>query len=155
MTTDEDAPLRGFVAAAAAHDVNANGRFALHAVVHALEPMIEPALLERIEVDGRIRRELRLSGVAYARTAVSPGTDDEPLRALLVLAQSGEVQVRHLQGPGVVPTRHVVDGDVLVVGEGTADLDPHLLPHRILAAMAHGLDQPLLVVGGELQRRGA
>src|ERR1700680_935963 len=99
MTTDEDAPLRGFVAAAAAHDVNANGRFALHAVVHALEPMIEPALLERIEVDGRIRGELRLSGVAYARTAVSPGTDDEPLRALLVLAQSGEVQVRHLTRP--------------------------------------------------------
>src|SRR2546429_344219 len=82
---DEHPTLRGLVSVTAAHDIDAHRCLAVDAVVDTLQPMIEPALLEGVEIDGRVGRELRIARVARVRAAMGPGSDNQPLRALLAL----------------------------------------------------------------------
>jgi len=140
MAADEHAPFRRLVRVPSAHHVDPHRRLAVDTVVDALEPPIEPAQLEGVEIDGGIGRELRVPRVAETRAAVGPGAYDESLQALLVRAEPGEVQVRDLQRPGVVPAGHVIDGDVLVVIEMIDDFHAHVAVEGIAAAVAHGTD---------------
>src|SRR5579862_9581353 len=84
VAADEHPAFGSLVRIAAAHHVDVYGRLALDAVVDALQPVVEPTLLECLEIDGRIGRELRLSGEVGFRTTVSPRANDEALQAVLV-----------------------------------------------------------------------
>src|SRR6516225_5361152 len=83
MAADEHAPFRRLVRVPSAHHVDPHRRLAVDTVVDALEPPIEPAQLEGVEIDGGIGRELRVPRVAETRAAVGPGAYDESLQALL------------------------------------------------------------------------
>jgi hypothetical protein len=76
------------VGIAAAHNVDPDGRFALDSVIDALKPMVEPSGPKRIEIEGRVRRELRLSGETAGLTTVRPWSDNETLKALLCLSST-------------------------------------------------------------------
>src|SRR5207247_9805425 len=49
------------VRVAAAHDEDADGRLAVHAVVDPLQPVVEPAPMEGLEIKAGVRSELRLA----------------------------------------------------------------------------------------------
>src|SRR5581483_9388233 len=103
MATDKNPAFGSLMAIAAAHHVNADRRLAIYAIVDMLQNVIEPAQLKGIQIDGGIRSELRFSGVADIGLAVNPGADNQPLRTLLGPAQTGVVEICHLQGPRIVP----------------------------------------------------
>src|SRR6185369_1878424 len=96
-TADEDPPFRRAVAVATAHHEDTHRRLAIDAVVRALEPAIEPAELERLDVDGGIAAELRLAREAAPLPAVRPRPHDQAQRALLRL---GELHVVEVGGLG-------------------------------------------------------
>ena len=83
-----------------------------------------------------------------------PRSDDQPLQALLGLAQLDVVQVRDLHAPRVVPARHVIDRNVLVLRDMVDYARAVILPERVIVAVTHGLDQPRFVVGREFEWRG-
>jgi len=148
----KDPALGGFMAIAAAHDKDADRWLAIHSIADVLEPVIEPALFESIEVNGRIRTKLRLSGVAPGASAMRPRPHDEPLQTFLRLPQRDVIQVRNLRAPGVVPTAEVIDGNVLVLGRVLHHVRARILPERVIVAVRHRLDQPFFIVRIEFQR---
>ena len=152
---DEDPPLGRPARVPAAHHEDAHGCAALDPVVRALQPAVEPALAERVHVESRVGAELGVAGERHLLSAVRPRPDDQPVRATLGSAQLDVVEVRHRRPPRVVPAGHVVHGHVLVLGEMVDHGGSHVRPECVGVPVAHRLDQPLLVVGGEAQRGGA
>ena len=153
MPADENAPFRRLVSVAAAHNVNPDGRFAIHAVVDALQPVIEPSQMERIEIQRRIVRELGFSRVSIVLAAMNPRPDNQPLEALLGPAQLDKIQIRDLRSPGIVPAGGVVFGNVFILRQMIDDAGAGVFPELVIVSMAHRLDQPGFVIGGEFQRR--
>ena len=151
----EDAALGRFVRIAAAHDVDPDGRLAVHSVVYALQPVIEPPQVKRREVERRVRGELRFAGVARVLTAMNPRSDDQPLQALLGPAQLDVIQVGDRSAPGVVPARGVVFRNVLVLRQVVHYAGAGVLPEGVVVAVAHRLDQPGFIIRGELERSRA
>ncbi len=93
-----------------AHDEELDRRLGLRAVVDALEPVVEPALLHRFEVHLRARPRSRASPVPCRfRERVRPRPDDEarPARRLgrAILAQPVP-GVEHVVRVEVVPAAH-------------------------------------------------
>src|SRR5947209_3637778 len=82
---------------------------------------------------------------------MSPGPDDELLRALLRARKLGEVQISYLRSQRVVPAGDVVHRNVLVLLEVIDDAGTHVFPEVVIVAMAHSLQQPEFVVGSKLQ----
>jgi len=117
MASYEDAAFRCFVGVASAHDVDEYGRLAIHSVVNALQPMIEPAQVKGGEIERRVVGELCLPGVTEILTAVDPWADDQALETLLGPAQLDEIYVGDLRSPGIVPTSGVVFRNILIFGE--------------------------------------
>ena len=139
---------------AAAHDVDPHRRLPIDPVIDPLQPMLEPPQAPRIEIKAGIVCELRLTREASRLTAMCPRSDDQPLQALLGLAQLDVVQVRDLHAPRVVPARHVTDRNVLVLRDMVDYARAVILPERVIVAVTHGLDQPRFVVGREPEWRG-
>ena len=76
VSADEDAAFGGLVRIAAAHDIDTNGRLAVHSVVDAFQPMVEPAQVEGPEIERGVFGELRFAGEVAVLRAVNPRPDD-------------------------------------------------------------------------------
>src|SRR5215470_7639099 len=79
IASHEDAAIGSLMGVAAAHDIHADRRLAIDTIVDSFQPMIEPVLAPRIEVEGRIVGELCFTREASCLPAVGPRTDDQPL----------------------------------------------------------------------------
>ncbi len=152
--TDKEPSLRGLVRVAAAHHEDTHRRLAVHAVLEALQPAIEPPQTKRVHVQGRRRTELGDPEKLWSLAAMRPRTDNQPLQALLRFRQLDIVEVRDLCAPRVVPAGDVIRRHVLVLGEVIDDARSHAGPEVVVVAVAHGFNQPVLIVRRKFERRG-
>ena len=105
VASHENAALGCFVRITSAHHIDPHGRFAIHAIVNAPQPVIEPSKVKRREIERRVLGELRFSRVTEVLTAMDPWSNDQPLEAFLGPSQLDVIQVGDLSAPGIVPTR--------------------------------------------------
>src|ERR1022692_154695 len=152
VPADKDAAFRSLVRITSTHDKDSDRRFTIDSVIRSLEPAVKPAQLKLIEVDCGLGTELGFAGIAAGSSAVGPGAHNQALQALLVLAESDVVQVCNLRTPGVIPAVEVIDGDVLVLGYVLDHVGPGILPEGVVIAVGHSLDQPLFILGVQVQR---
>src|SRR5215472_12231245 len=115
--------------------------------------MIEPSQMKHWKIKCSVVSELSFAGIAGILPAVYPRPNDESLQAFLVLAQLDEIHICHLRGPRVVPTGGVVFRDIFVFREMVHDAGTGIFPEVVVIAVAHGFDQPGLIIGSKLQRR--
>src|SRR5581483_4010524 len=87
MPAYEESAFRCLVCVATAHDENSNRRLAINAVIHSLQPMIEPPQLKFIEVDRGVGTKFGFASVAASAASMSPRPNDQTLQAFLVLAE--------------------------------------------------------------------
>src|SRR3989449_2872246 len=100
---DENSTFRRPAAVAATHDEDADRRSAINTVLDALQPAIEPALPEWIEIESSLGSKLRFPGKTLRLASVSPRAHDESNRPFLGLRKLHVVQVGGLEPPGIVP----------------------------------------------------
>ena len=126
-------PCAVFVGVASAHHIDPHGRLAIHSVVDAFQPVIEPAQLKLREIERGILGKLRFAGVVQALRTMDPGADDESLKALLGFRRCWKIQIGDRRAPGIVPTGGVIFGNVLVLGQVVDYAAARVLPKASLS----------------------
>src|SRR2546425_6816831 len=77
VPADENSAFRRLVAVASTHDEDADRRFAINTVLDALQPRIEPALPECIEIESSLGSKLPFPRKTFRLASVSPRAHDE------------------------------------------------------------------------------
>jgi hypothetical protein len=111
--------------------------------------------MERPQVQRRVIRELCFARVVLVLSTVKPWPDDESLQTLLRLSESNEIDVCDLRAPGIVPAGRVLFRHLFVFGKVIHDAGTGALPEAVVISVAQRLNQPCLVRGCKLQRRGS
>src|SRR5439155_17140694 len=87
VAADKNPALGRSVRVAVSHDEDADGRLTVDTVVNSLQPAVEPAPMEGLEIERPVRPELRLARVAVRLATVRPRPYDQTDRPLFALRE--------------------------------------------------------------------